>query len=304
MKKIILLILFVNAGFAQLSNGNFESIYTNTTTTKTFFNSWNGVVYGSDTSSVSKSGNYAAKVWTWYYYSPGYMSYGASLNSLDKLMGGGLPISAKPIAINGFYKFDSVNVMTKDSAFIFLALKKWNITTNKRDTIAFCWKKLPTANVYTPFSFIIPYINSTLQPDSMVLIFATDDSYLSSSGNSVKNACNNSSNGNCAYFYIDDLTLSGPAGLTDIYGNKLATGVYPNPASGEIKIKFNKFISLTDEPIFILYNVAGQKIFETKEIDGHELKLDTKVLRDGVYFYSLRLKTETFSGRFVVSHEE
>jgi hypothetical protein len=229
------------------------------------------------------------------------MSYGPPLNSLDKLMGGGLPVSAKPTAVNGFYKFDSTNIMTKDSAYIFLALKKWNTTTNKRDTIAFCWKKLPPVNIYTPFSFTIPYINSMLQPDSMVLIFATDDSYLSSSGSPVKNVCSTSTNGNCAYFYIDDLSLSGPAGLTNIYGNKLSSGVFPNPASDEINVKFNRFIIASDNPVFTLYNAAGQKITDIKQVEGSSIKFDTKHLCNGVYFYTLKLNNETLSGKFVVS---
>lgn len=301
MKKAIIFLLFINSCFAQISNGNFEDTLFSNQLNKTFFNKWSGN-YGVDITTDSKSGNFAARVWTWYNYGPGDMHYGKYVQG-DYLLGGGLPINIMPTAFSGYYKFDSTNTKNKDSAFVIVALRKTNTITNKRDTIALCHLKLPPVNVYTPFTVPIVYKINGVQPDTMNIIFSSCDYLIfGASPNGTKNACRLPTM-ECAYLYADDLELSTPQGIYDLNGYKKESSIYPNPAGAQITLRFDSYLEGKEK--ISVHNAKGVEVLSFQEIHGKEITFDTDKLPTGIYFFKISVNGNvTSSGKFVICKSE
>lgn len=301
MKKAIIFLLFINSCLGQISNGNFEDTLYHAEISKTFFNKWSGN-YGVDITTDSKSGSFAARVWTWYNYGPGDMHYGKFVQG-DYILSGGLPISIIPSALNGYYKFDSTNTKNKDSAFVIVALRKKNTVTNKRDTIALCHLKLPPVNAYTPFTVPIVYKISGVQPDTMNIVFSSCDYLIfGAPPNGTKNACRLPTM-ECAYLYVDDLALSTPQGIYDLSGNKKQSSLYPNPASSQLSIRFDTY--LEGKETISLFDVKGQEIMLLKDVHGKEITLNTSNLQSGIYFYKISVNGNvSSSGKLVIYKNE
>jgi hypothetical protein len=82
----------------------------------------------------------------------------------------GKPYTLKPLKLQGYYKYAPVG---SDSALIQVALTRWNTGTNSRDTIVndLIVVKNPVSS-YLFLDHTLNYVNTTLTPDTLVLIFA------------------------------------------------------------------------------------------------------------------------------------
>src|ERR1700752_854405 len=134
--KTALLILFsflcLNA-FCQLPNPGFEN-WTSVGGSP-YPTGWSASPFGVDSTQDATEGNKALLVWTWYNYSPGYVSNGSGMAGFGDFSGAGTSYTQKPLSLTGMYKFDTSNVDNLDSVLVVVYLKKYNAGTHQRDTV-------------------------------------------------------------------------------------------------------------------------------------------------------------------------
>src|SRR5690625_5918 len=200
MKNLVLvaLIILPTITNAQLINGDFEDIHTVTTPVSTIIQkpvNWNfgySSGYGTEMTTDSYRGNYAVKIWSWYFVqSNEEFFYGEQYSSCDS-------ISTKPDKLKGFYKFENPNIQfnVPDSAFVQISLSKYNNVTNQRDTIAFAHKNLGEIYQYSEFEIDFDYLDMQQIPDSIQIMFRTSF-FQGPSDNTNENN----------YLYLDNLSL-------------------------------------------------------------------------------------------------
>lgn len=171
-------------------------------------------------------GDFALGVSVWYWYSKTTAFQTA-------------PISSRPLALSGFYKYTDnfvrfleTDEIVDDTALVEVYLTKWNNATTRRDTLG--TGKLPLFErlEYTEFNCFINY-NSNDLPDTINVIF--DPSimrrYLMNSGFFAT-----TESGRCSFLTIDKLSLSDDlTGLPNISKNGELL-VFPNPAQNYIQL--------------------------------------------------------------------
>lgn len=190
---------------------------------------------------------------------------------------GGTPISAKPIKLTGFYKFENNNPI--DSGYAVVILKKYNSTLQTIDTVGMGDFLFSEKSTFTSFEITINDWLPAVTPDSIVIAFYSTDPKkpyapdLQSIG-----------------LIVDSISLVFPP--TSIEKQEdlvLKPVVYPNPASDFLTI------SLDESRLYELrlYTIIGQpvKIMTGKGIT----KLDVSTLPKGHYF----LRTTEILGKQV-----
>ncbi|MDP1802167.1 MAG: T9SS type A sorting domain-containing protein [Bacteroidota bacterium] len=270
MKKIIFYLFCLPLlSNAQLFNGGMETF--TFTTNDTLPTGWMPDSYFSTIPGKTNDkhvGNSAFVINTWYYYSPGMLVNGTldQSNFLFDWGKAGAAISTKPISLKGFYKY--TDVVSGDSAIAKVLLKKHNSITHKFDTIGFGVSKLPAAATYTNFEVSITDYSVGVQPDSIVVFFASYD-YLKGT----QLGCQNNY---CRYLYIDDLSLTNPVVIKE---NKKENEVFFYYSGNELNVitKERKQIVLE------IYSIEGKLILQ-KEITEVENKIDCTELQKGIYF--------------------
>ncbi|HLS30957.1 MAG TPA: T9SS type A sorting domain-containing protein [Flavobacteriaceae bacterium] len=275
MKNLVLvaLIILPTITNAQLINGDFEDIHTVTTPVSTIIQkpvNWNfgySSGYGTEMTTDSYSGNYAVKIWSWYFVqSNEEFFYGEQYSSGDS-------ISTKPDKLKGFYKFENPNIQfnVPDSAFVQISLSKYNNVTNQRDTIAFAHKNLGEIYQYSEFEIDFDYLDMQQIPDSIQIMFRTSF-FQGPSDNTNENN----------YLYLDNLSLEyNTMSIPEHNQNKIL--VYPNPAHNVIQIKSDQNI----EKIKI-YSMTGG-IIEAQKYQkiGQSISYDISSLSKGIYFIEI-----------------
>ncbi len=281
MKNFIPVIIMLNvvAASAQIEiiNGNFEdtSVVMIQNEFDTLLNSWTQSAFGAGVTDDAYSGQTAAYVWNWYYYLPGELTNG----NTEFPSQGGTPISFRPSAMTGYYKYVyGDNGGDSDSAIAEISLLKYNSGLSQRDTVGYGKIKLGPSSIYTPFEVTIQYNNATM-PDTVLVRFLSSESgfcYLST---------------NCLYFYIDEITLSNEVtGISQSLQLK-QNMFYPNPSSD--KIFFNP-IYHTQLIEVKIYNSFG-KIVEKQTIPSQQSsQLEVNNLSNGVYWIKIGDRTEKF----------
>lgn len=281
MKKaaISLLLFFLAlASFAQLLNGNMENysiLPYDTVPEHWSVSSSYATVIGR--TSDAHSGSSAFVINTWYYYGPGFMVNGnlESYNHLYQWIKGGTPISGKPAAVKGFYKY--TEALAHDSALVQVILKKWNTVKNKPDTLAYGRVALAPVNVYTPFELSIQDFSTAVQPDSMVIRFVSHD---------LKNL-GLPPTGNCRYLYIDDVSLSYSTTTTGMkeQAQQAPVSFYVNQQTLNILNPETKHFTLE------LWSLDG-RLLSTKEVTAPEDQMDLLSFSKGIYL--LRTQGDVF----------
>ncbi len=137
---------------------------------------------------------------------------------------GGFPFTSRPKSLTGEWEYAP---MGADQGNIVVYLWKWNMTTSKRDTIAFTDHALVgSATTWASFSFDLSYF-SFANPDSALIL-------LSSSGITSPVAG--------SYLNVDTLAFAGTgpsnAGVATVNNRVGATSLYPNPATGNTSITY------------------------------------------------------------------
>lgn len=271
---LIVLIIIPILANAQLVNGDFENVHTVTTPSNTTIQkpvNWNfgySSGYGTEMTTDSYSGNYAVKIWSWYFVqSNEEIFYGEQYNSGDS-------ISTKPDKLKGFYKFENPNIQfnVPDSAFVQVSLTKYNNVTHQRDTIAFAQENLGETYQYSEFEIDFNYLDMQQIPDSIQIMFRTSF-FQGPSDNTNENN----------YLYLDDLSLEYNT-MSIPENKKYKITVYPNPTNDYIQITSDyKIINK-----IIIYSMTG-RIIETRRYKkfGQPISYNISNLAKGLYFLEI-----------------
>ncbi len=297
MSKLILVLCltFALRGYSQLPNNGFEN-WASDSWSNHFPLGWTTSGYGADSTSDASGGNKALMVWTWYTYAIGYAYNGQSAGSFD-FHKAGTPFTQKANALTGMYKFDTANVESKDSAAVMVILKKYNSGLSKVDTVGFALVKLPPVNSYTPFTIPITDMMPGIDPDSVVVVVSSQKRLFDSGVGSAQNTCL-SPFSDCAYLYIDDLSLSTPLGLIDI-SEYFKSSISPNPSNEKIHFNYSSPQSSKFEYLTV-FDSYGSVCYSEKILPGYSLNITN--FANGLYHYHIKPENSASisKGKFVV----
>ena len=100
---------------------------------------------------------------------------------------------------------------------------------------------------------------------------------------------------------VDDLSFSVITGIDEI-ANTGDYKLYPNPAKGNVYIKYQKHDA---GPVdVVLFNSLGQEVISKKVFvgsnDNNSYMIETSSLPSGLYFYSVKSGSETRNGKLVI----
>jgi hypothetical protein len=279
MKKQLLLFTFVFSSaicFAQIPNAGFENW--NTTISDTVPENWSSSGFGAGRSPVAHSGNYSAYVWNWYSYAKGWIVNGdvpIFAFSQANTYVGGTPINEKPTALHGYYFYvPDNNGASADSAFVNVTVKKYNNTLQQPDTVALGRLHLGPASSFIPFTVDIEDLAPGIDPDSIVISFWScfDNQCF----------CDAGGDGNCLFFYVDDISLDLPSGIVSIddWFGKLS--IYPNVISENAIVQVPRADAKTVD--LLLFNSLGSVVRTTTEFPGSKISFNREGLSPGIYF--------------------
>lgn len=289
MKKnyFILLILFIgffiNQTIAQttIPNAGFENWSDAYNAT-----SWNSVnfltIHSIQRSTDSHSGTYAAKMSTQTVLGntiPGITALG-TIDMVNKQVNGGIPFSGKPIALNGFFKYNPIG---NDSMLIGVILTR--TTAGVQDTIGGgIFTNKTTVSSYTPFTLPIYYnTNITGNPDTLNIVFL---------------ATSIATGGNGTTLFIDDLSFEYSS--NEIKENhSIECKIYPNPASDLITISCKNIASNPNQ--VIIYNLAGQIIYNNT-FTASQFKINVADFNEGIYFIKVSNNNLNKIQKLIVKH--
>ncbi len=247
-KFLLLALLLFPATLLQaqfILNGGFED--STITANDTVPLHWSADQLGANFTTDAHSGDVAMMIWNWYYYVPGWISYG---DALSQFSGGGLPISITPDLLTGWYKYDyGENDGGLDSAVCEIFIYSHQNFTGARDTIGRARYKLGPAAQYTPFTVPIIYSMPGIVADTIVLRFISSDSGF----------CANASSGVCLYFTVDDVEVSTTTGLREPLAPEALVQLYPSPSTAGFSIKVAESVAY---PLALkLYALDGRQVF-------------------------------------------
>jgi hypothetical protein len=233
------------------------------------------------------TGRFAASVWNWYYYAEGYLMTGRDNASPWSLDMGGVPISYKPARLTGYYRYVlGENGGSKDSAIVFVMLKRYNAGTQGVDTIGFARKLLGPTAAYIPFAVDIRDYAPGIDPDSVVIAFVSSDNGF----------CAGASIGTCCYLGIDDIQLVTPSGVAYSAAPLFESArVYPNPMRAEARVQWNAVPGR--EYHLSMYDAAGHPVRTIEGLAGGAAKLDRAGLPSGEYLFEIRDQANAVSAR-------
>lgn len=132
-------------------------------------------------------GSYAAKVTTAPFGFVQYSTLGILVNgnatfsyggggggaNVEYVSGGGTPISVKPSALKGYYKYITGSPTDKGQAKVLVT--RYNNTTNKRDTISYASINLLPQAGYTSFTIPLTDLMPGTNPDTITTFFYSSD---------------------------------------------------------------------------------------------------------------------------------
>ncbi len=198
---------------------------------------------------------------------------------------GGMPVSANPQKITGYYKYFPNG---PDTALAGLWTYKFNPGTNSAEMLDSNVIHLTATNTYTYFEIPLAY-NSNPVADTMNITFT---------------ACNMedsaSYRGIGSVLFIDKLDISyyPPLGTENIPSENSEFNLYPNPNGGKFNVIISQFDNLTIEKINI-YNVMGEVLYSATlptAATCYQLNLP-----NGIYFYQIsNKKNQLFTGKLVI----
>jgi hypothetical protein len=186
---------------------------------------------------------------------------------------GGFPYTSRPASLTGKWEHMGQGA---DHGRVAVFLTKWNISLNKRDTVAKIDSTL-TGMVMTWASFTMPLkYMSGLTPDTGLVVLSTSADPAAAVVGSFLNA--------------DDLAFTGtvPSGVISVATPGSSSSVFPNPASGTATVYYH---SIGRKQITInLTDVTGKivKTTEQKAISGeNNFTLDLKGVAQGIYLVQI-----------------
>ena len=187
---------------------------------------------------------------------------------------GGFAFTGRPDSITGWYKLTSVG---NDTAMVYVALSKWNSTTNSRDIIGgVSFGTGTTVTSYNRFSEPLFYY-STATPDTAVILLSLG--FVGKAKHFGSKA------------WVDDLAWAGGTimGVEDqsLFSSNLK--IYPNPATDKLNIQLTGNAKIKNVE---LVNIVGQTL-----VNSNEAYLNLSSYPNGVYF----VKVTDMAGKQSVS---
>jgi len=203
-----------------------------------------------------------------------------TVNIQQQSVDGGYPISVRPVALGGWYKYAPVN---GDSATFSIQLTKWDGAN--RIVVGTGGIKTGVAqSSYTAFSVPVTYLTADV-PDTVQILFVSSGENYANVGTTL---------------FIDDVFYDFSTGINE---SAIAqTSLFPNPAEGKATLKF--IVDNNDAVNINLYNTLGQHVRNL--YTGHsgngtnQVQFSTAGLPAGVYILQLMVGTKTYNQRLIV----
>jgi hypothetical protein len=213
---------------------------------------------------------------------PGYADV-YSVNSGGGNVQFGVHVTASPVSLNGYYKFNQGGTSVLDSGVVWVTLGKWNSTNMESDSIGGGTIIFKTnATSFTAFTVNITN-TSGIVPDTAFIEVAS----------SWNQAHTNT------YLIVDDLSFSSASGITPIFSNTTGIALYPNPAKDQVTIKN---LPLNAGEVQVM-DYMGRRVANVSAL-GSEVNLNTSSFASGLYFYNVLDNTGVmlYSSRFTVAN--
>ncbi len=272
MKKIILLIslLIIQVQYAngQLQNGDFEDVVVDTDIIGQNYlrplnwNFYNGST-GTEITNDSYSGEYAVKLWSWYFGQENMKFYYG-----EEFMQG-VEFEERPNKLVGYYKYENVNIENgiEDSAVVEIVLTKYDEFSNNRDTISYTTKNLESTNNYREFEVELNYQSQNI-PDTLNINFKS----------SLFEYVNVPQESN--FLYLDNLKFTS---ITNVINQeKEMVKIFPNPTKNKLSMT-----SQFEVKGLKIYSMDGKLLKNWESIKNGRIQIDLKEFESGVYLIEL-----------------
>lgn len=198
----------------------------------------------------------------------------------------GFPYTERVQNLKGKYQFMGYN---NDAAQISAWLTKWNVTLQKRDTIA-SLSKIASGMVHVWTNFSIPFVYQKEDyPDTAVIM-------ISSSGTSPQKN---------SFIWIDDLVLDGFFTSVQKAEPLDDAQVFPSPARNEINLVFKSKKSFSSQ--LQILNSTGLLVYQRNVIIYTGSNLLTTDLANfypsaGLFFIRLQTPDGLLTRKFIIGH--
>jgi len=202
------------------------------------------------------------------------------------------PISSRPTALTGYYKYaDNIisdgGIAVTDTAQIWIMLTKWNSTLAKNDTVGIGMKEIFQQQLtFRSFEVNVNYLSSQ-QPDSVTVFI--DPSMVARANKTYQHVGGGSAS--CSYLTVDNLSLinGNPTAIRDTKATEEFV-LYPNPARDRIN-----FEARTADGVIM--DITGKTVSRFSLQQEHYL--DVSHLSPGTYFILANGKEGMIRGRFI-----
>lgn len=270
MKRIIaILVAFMGFTLCHgqlVQNNSFENLTGGTA------DDWSYDQLGGGLDTVyARTGNYSLSVWNWYWYAKGYAASGEFSGFNPEHAGTALNV--KPTSLKGYYMYDTTNTDTNnDSAIVIVIAKKFNGISS--DTVAYGEMHLPSAHPtdgWVQFNVPMNDLMPGVDPDSVAIFFQS----------SISGFCS-PANGECLYFYVDDLELNTVNGVFDMSSELKKTKIYPNPSNDWVNVSIDE----ANVERLIIRDLMGRIVMQSNDL-SNEVKLDISFLKKAMYSLEL-----------------
>lgn len=273
----IALLFICQFGFAQqdsITNGGFERW----TTVSSYDDpdGWTtlnpaGVILGAEMAFPATapgefhSGSTAAKLVTanvdFFGITPSVLTTG-EINTGTQEIEGGWPISSRPDAFGGWFRFDPNGV---DTAFVNIALTRWDANSGMRETVGFAESDIfSTDSLFENIELNIDYTSNEI-PDTVLIMIGSGG--LSAQENST--------------LFVDDLHYYYSTDITSAESVDLK--IYPNPTSDILSISSNGQINFKQANI---YSVDGRVVSQVI-LSTNTNRINVNTLPRGSYIIEL-----------------
>jgi len=198
----------------------------------------------------------------------------------------GRPFTETPSKFKGWYKYSPVN---NDSAGVGAILTKYNTNTGQKDTVATAVRAITnSAETYTQFEIDFDYIISSVNPDTIIIVFTSSGdggNFLGEVGSTL---------------IIDEISLEYPSGIQESLLQEFTISAFPSPAVDQLSLEFN-----TKHPEKLrcnIYTIDGRFI-QSFSILENKHQLDVSNWQQGKYIIqAYKDNSLVSSAKFVVVH--
>ena len=239
-------------------------------------------------SPMSRTGTYAAWIRTVNVFGefvPGMTANGEpelnfSTYSLNPITGG-TPVTGRPSALTGFYRFTSTSA--GDSALAMIILKKYNPSTESWDVVGGGQLALAPVDEYRMFEIPVVY-QSDVVADSVVVAFMSTSPLNPMEGGEL---------------FVDDIALSFGLGVGDDRNLNIVVDLAPNPVIDRLQIDFPE--RPAQPTLITFHDMLGRTVLQEELTDrSTSIAVD---LPEGAYLYRITQgEGEPVTGRVIVNH--